>query len=74
MNDWSTRLWRGLTFLSRNVRYAARITRAILGVPNYERYLAHVHALHPQATPLTRDEFERQRLHDRYSRPGARCC
>jgi len=29
---------------------------------------------HPQSTPLTREEFERLRLEDKYSRPGQRCC
>ena len=53
---------------------AARIVRFVAGAPDYERYVAHVRARHPDTVPLTRAEFERQRLADRYDRPGARCC
>ena len=53
---------------------AAGITRRILGVPDYDRYLAHVQERHPGTTPMNRVEFERARLEDRYSRPGQRCC
>lgn len=52
----------------------AGIIRRIIGVPDYEHYLAHVESCHPDQRPLTRDEFIRQRLDDRYSQPGARCC
>ena len=53
---------------------AARALRAILGAPDYERYLAHIRERHPGETPLSREEFARQRLDDRYSKPGTRCC
>jgi uncharacterized short protein YbdD (DUF466 family) len=56
------------------VRLAARVLRAIVGAPDYERYVAHVHARHPDSTPMTPDEFARERLAARYDRPGARCC
>ena len=55
-------------------RQLAQIIRRIIGVPDYDRYLAHVRACHPEAPPLSREEFSRQRLEDRYSRPGTRCC
>ena len=54
-------------------RVAAAL-RAVLGVPDYERYLAHLQARHPEVRALTRDEFVRTRLAERYSKPGARCC
>ena len=60
--------------LRESVRRAARVLRRIVGVPDYEGYLAHVEACHPGTTPMTRAEFERMRLDDRYSRPGQRCC
>ncbi|MEO5588334.1 MAG: YbdD/YjiX family protein [Gemmatimonadaceae bacterium] len=50
----------------------ARGLRAMLGAPDYERYLAHM-ANHP-GTPLSRELFERERLQARYNRPGSRCC
>lgn len=46
----------------------------IIGAPDYEGYLRHQLACHPDREPLTKDAFVKQRLEDRYSRPGARCC
>lgn len=48
--------------------------RRVIGAPDYERYLAHMHHAHPGHPTLTRDEFLRARLEERYSRPGSRCC
>ena len=53
---------------------AARVARAVLGAPDYERYLAHMRAHHAGEPPLTRDDYLRRRLEARYSKPGARCC
>ena len=52
----------------------ARIVAFVAGAPDYERYVAHVRVHHPDTIPLSRAVFERQRLADRYDRPGARCC
>jgi len=60
--------------LSGRLRGALRVVRAIIGAPDYERYLAHMREHHPECQIATRDEFMRQRLESRYSRPGARCC
>jgi uncharacterized short protein YbdD (DUF466 family) len=57
-----------------NIERAACVLRRIIGVPDYDRYVAHVHAHHPGAEPMSRDEFVRQRMIDKYSRPGGRCC
>jgi uncharacterized short protein YbdD (DUF466 family) len=56
------------------LRRAARVLRAILGAPDYERYLAHMRAHHPGEAPLPHDEFVRRRLEDRYNKPGSKCC
>src|SRR5437762_6435227 len=53
---------------------AAEVLRRIVGVPDYDRYLAHMRSRHPDARPLSCEEFTAQRLADRYSRPGSRCC
>jgi uncharacterized short protein YbdD (DUF466 family) len=47
---------------------------AVVGAPNYERYCEHAGRAHPGERVLTRDEFCRRQLEQRYSRPGARCC
>lgn len=50
------------------------IVRAIVGAPDYARYLAHQRAKHPDATPLSREEFARERERARYEGTGGRCC
>ena len=52
----------------------ARVIRRIIGVPDYEAYVAHVRACHPGQEPLGEREFLRDRLSARYSQPGNRCC
>lgn len=56
------------------LRAAARVLRAIAGVPDYERYVAHVRRRHPGRAPMAREAWMRERLEARYSRPGSRCC
>jgi uncharacterized short protein YbdD (DUF466 family) len=56
------------------IERVATVVRRIIGVPDYDRYVAHVCEKHPGVKPMSREEFERQRLVDRYSRPGSRCC
>lgn len=55
-------------------RRAAAVVRRVIGVPDYEAYLAHMRQRHPECVPLTRDRFLAERLQARYERPGSRCC
>jgi len=50
------------------------VLRTVIGVPDYDRYLRHMRARHPECVLLTPSEFARERLEARYSRPGSRCC
>ena len=52
----------------------ARGLRAMLGAPDYERYLEHVLVAHPGESPMSREEFQCERLESRYNKPGSRCC
>ena len=52
----------------------AKVVRRVIGVPDYDVYLAHQSACHPGAKPITREEFAREALTRRYERPGSRCC
>jgi uncharacterized short protein YbdD (DUF466 family) len=52
----------------------ACVIRRVIGVPDYDRYVAHLLAHHPDERPMAREEFIRERQVDRYSRPGSRCC
>jgi uncharacterized short protein YbdD (DUF466 family) len=65
MSAAEARLW---------LRRAGDVLRRVIGVPDYERYVAHVHACHPDLAPMSRDEFARERLNSRYEKPGSRCC
>jgi uncharacterized short protein YbdD (DUF466 family) len=60
--------------LRARARRLAVVIRRIIGAPDYDRYLAHVTQRHPDATPLSPDEFARDALARRYDRPGSRCC
>ena len=73
--EWARPWWRGALAAARaRLRSAARVLRVIVGAPDYDTYLAHMRATHPACTPLDRDDFARQRLESRYSKPGSRCC
>ena len=50
------------------------IARALLGVPDYERYLAHHDSHHPESLPLSRAEFFALRQSARFGRGASRCC
>jgi uncharacterized short protein YbdD (DUF466 family) len=72
---WQTRTLRRATraMVAQAGRVGA-VVRQLLGVPDYERYLAHMRERHPGVPPLSAREFHRQRLDERYGRPGSRCC
>ncbi len=62
-----------------DVGEAARSARAavevMVGLPDYERYVAHVRATHPDGDVLSRDAFFRARQEARFgSGGGLRCC
>ena len=60
--------------LAARVADVGSLLRRIIGAPDYECYLAHLAAHHPEVTPLSRDAFARDALARRYDRPGSRCC
>jgi uncharacterized short protein YbdD (DUF466 family) len=45
----------------------------MLGVPDYETYVAHLASVHPDRVPPSRDAFFRDRQEARYDSP-MRCC
>jgi uncharacterized short protein YbdD (DUF466 family) len=60
--------------LRRALSRIARALRAIAGVPDYERYLAHMRRCHPGLAPLSPKELFAVRQRERFERPGGRCC
>ncbi|HWI24352.1 MAG TPA: YbdD/YjiX family protein [Lysobacter sp.] len=57
-------LWRAL----------ARGARLAIGIPDYEAYVAHMRARHPDIVPMSREAFFAERLQARYGRGRSRCC
>lgn len=55
-------------------RRVAAVIRRMIGVPDYETYLAHMRRQYPECTPLDPRTFERERLTARYKATGSRCC
>ena len=53
---------------------AAAVVRRIIGVPDYDTYLAHMRDRHPDMVPLSRDRFIATQMQSRFEKPGARCC
>ena len=70
--------------MSRSTRFAERLRgawrllaqtgRLIVGVPDYDLYLAHMRRTHPDTPPMTREAFFANRLEARYGRGATRCC
>ena len=51
------------------------LLRLMIGMPDYERFLAHRRAHHPELPELTRAQFVAERQQARYSgRSQNRCC
>lgn len=53
---------------------AAATARATLGMPDYDAYLTHLRARHPEAEPLTREGFFKARQTARFGGGALKCC
>ncbi|NML18370.1 YbdD/YjiX family protein [Azohydromonas caseinilytica] len=63
------------TSLATRWRSVCSACRQVLGMPDYERYLAHAAARHPGAPVLTREEYSKRAIDRRYGGGGGmRCC
>ena len=54
----------------------AQSAQLMVGIPDYDTYVAHVTRSHPDQVPMTYDEFFRERQAARYGggKGGMRCC
>lgn len=57
-------------------RYLAQSLRLMVGIPDYDTYLAHMRQRHPGQVPMDRAAFVRNRVQARYGGAGGsgRCC
>jgi uncharacterized short protein YbdD (DUF466 family) len=63
-----------ITYLSNIFSRTASVMRAVLGVPDYQRYLSHMRSAHPGDRVMSETEFRLTRMNDRYNNPGSKCC
>jgi len=63
-----------MEFISSLFSRSASFIRAVLGVPDYGRYLAHMREAHPGDRVMSETEFNHTWMNDRYNRPGSKCC
>jgi uncharacterized short protein YbdD (DUF466 family) len=63
-----------INYIANFISRAASVVRAVLGVPDYERYLAHMRTAHPGDRVMSETEYRVTRMNDRYNRAGSKCC
>ncbi|QHE90519.1 putative selenoprotein [Pandoraea fibrosis] len=56
-------------------RYLGQAMRLMVGLPDYETYVAHMRATHPDQEAMSYEAFFRERQEARYGgKSGGRCC
>ncbi|MDM0112740.1 YbdD/YjiX family protein [Variovorax sp. J22R133] len=55
-------------------RTLAQSLRLMVGVPDYDTYLAHMKVTHPDREPMSYEAFFRERQQARYGGGSGRCC
>ncbi len=58
--------------LSKAGKYLGQTARLMIGVPDYDNYVEHMRVTHPDLTPMTYEEFFRERQDARYGGKAAR--
>jgi len=56
------------------LRVVRQACRQVFGIPDYERYLAHMAAHHAGEPMLSRREFFARSIDRKYGKSGPRCC
>jgi uncharacterized short protein YbdD (DUF466 family) len=57
------------------MKRAAQAARLMVGLPDYDAYLAHRRSAHPGEPPMSRAQFHRERTERRYAAgTTGRCC
>ena len=55
-------------------RYLGQSLRLMVGLPDYQTYVAHMESTHPDRKPMTYEEFFRERQEARYGGGQGQCC
>ena len=60
--------------MSKLGKYLGQAARLMVGMPDYDTYVAHVKATHPDRPVMSYEEFFRERQEARYNGGTGRCC
>ena len=56
-------------------KYLGQAAKLMVGIPDYDIYVQHMKLTHPEQTPMTYEEFFKERQDARYSgKGGFKCC
>ncbi|QRO02478.1 YbdD/YjiX family protein [Archangium violaceum] len=55
-------------------RRVVQTARLLIGVPDYDTYVAHMRQHHPSRPVMSYEEFFDERMRARYRGGGGRCC
>lgn len=55
-------------------KYLGQAARLMVGLPDYDTYVAHMKATHPDRPVMSYEEFFRERQEARYNGGTGRCC
>ncbi|WJF91851.1 YbdD/YjiX family protein [Paraburkholderia bonniea] len=55
-------------------RYLGQAMRLMVGIPDYDTYVAHMRTTHPEQEAMTYEEFFRERQNARYRSGAGKCC
>lgn len=56
-------------------KYLGQMANLMVGLPDYDNYVQHMKLTHPDQTPMTYEEFFRERQEARYGgKGGFKCC
>lgn len=61
--------------LAKAGKYLGQMANLMVGIPDYDNYVQHMKLNHPDKTPMTYEEFFRDRQDARYGgKGGFKCC
>lgn len=60
--------------LAKMGQYLGQAAKMMIGVPDYDAYVQHTRLKHPDRTPMTYEEFFRERQDARYASSVGKCC
>ncbi|HJV28114.1 MAG TPA: YbdD/YjiX family protein [Aromatoleum sp.] len=60
--------------LSKLGKYLGQAARLMVGLPDYDTYVAHMKVTHPDRPVMSYEEFFRERQEARYGGGSGRCC